>query len=52
MRIELFKNDNIEFYEQKRKLYGTPFTFYDSRGLMRGTAMENYVDKLPSRGES
>ena len=51
-RIELFENDKmIELDKQKSMLRGRPFTFYNSRGLMRGTTMEEYVDKLPFRFE-
>lgn len=48
-RIELFEHDKIEFDKQKRMLGGRPFTFYKFRDLMRGTTMEEWVDKLPSR---
>jgi hypothetical protein len=49
MRIELFEDDKIEFDKQKRMLGDRPFTFYKFRNLIRGTAMEEHVDKLPSR---
>ncbi|KAI4649471.1 hypothetical protein J4E93_003791 [Alternaria ventricosa] len=51
MRLELLENDNIEYDKRERRLRGTPFSFYGFRDLMKGTTMENYVNKLPSRFE-